>query len=99
MFRKVGFTKMKIQSNYELISIDEFDFMNEAYKEAVKAYKKGEVPIGAVIIKDNIVIAKAHNEREIKRDATLHAEMSCISKACKKLNTWRLNGCDMYVTL
>jgi tRNA(adenine34) deaminase len=90
---------MKIQSNYELISIDKIDFMNEAYKEAVEAYKKGEVPIGAVIIKDDIVIARAHNEREIKQDATLHAEISCIKKACKKLNTWRLNGCDMYVTL
>lgn len=74
-------------------------FMKEAYKEAVKAYKKGEVPIGAVIVKDGIIISRAHNERELKQDATLHAEMTCIRKACKKLNSWRLNDCDMYVTL
>ncbi|HHW32082.1 MAG TPA: nucleoside deaminase [Clostridiaceae bacterium] len=78
---------------------DEFYFMNEAYKEAIKAYKKGEVPIGAVIVKDGIIISRAHNEREIKHDATLHAEMTCIRKACKKLNSWRLNDCDIYTTL
>ncbi|NSW90164.1 MAG: nucleoside deaminase [Firmicutes bacterium] len=73
--------------------------MNEAYKEALKAYKKEEVPIGAIIVKDNNIIARAHNERELKNDATLHAEISAIKKACKKLGLWRLNDCDMYVTL
>lgn len=75
------------------------EFMKQAYKEALKAFKKGEVPIGAVIVKEGNVISRAHNERETKQDATLHAEMSCIRKACKKLGTWRLNDCDLYVTL
>lgn len=73
--------------------------MYKAYKEAVKAYEKNEVPIGAVIVKDGKIIARGHNERELKNDATLHAEISAIKKACKKLGTWRLNDCDMYVTL
>jgi tRNA(adenine34) deaminase len=74
-------------------------FMNKAYREAIKAYEKDEVPIGAVIVKDSKIIARAHNEREQKNDATLHAEISAIKKACKKIGTWRLNDCDMYVTL
>lgn len=74
-------------------------FMQEAYKEALKAYGKDEVPIGAVIVKDSKIIARAHNERESRNDATLHAEISAIKKACRKLGTWRLNDCDMYVTL
>ncbi|MCX7921343.1 MAG: tRNA adenosine(34) deaminase TadA [Clostridia bacterium] len=74
-------------------------FMNEALKEAKKAYKKDETPIGAVIVKDGNIIARAHNEKEQKIDATLHAEMTAIRKASKKLATWRLNECDMYVTL
>ena len=74
-------------------------FMEQAYKEALKAYKKNEVPIGAVIVKDGKIIARGHNERELKQDATLHAEITAIRKACKKLNSWRLNDCDIYVTL
>lgn len=74
-------------------------FMKEALKEANKAYKKEETPVGAVIVKDGIVIARGHNEKEMKNDPTLHAEISAIRKACKKLDTWRLNDCDMYVTL
>jgi tRNA(adenine34) deaminase len=73
--------------------------MNEALKEAKKAYKKGETPVGAVIVKDGAILSRAHNERETKQDATLHAEMSAIRKACKKIGSWRLNDCDMYVTL
>jgi tRNA(adenine34) deaminase len=74
-------------------------FMKEALKEARKAYKKDETPVGAVIVKDGVVIARAHNEKELKKDPTLHAEITAIRKACKKLGTWRLNDCDMYVTL
>lgn len=73
--------------------------MKEALKEARKAYKKDETPVGAVIVKDGVVIARAHNEKELKKDPTLHAEITAIRKACKKLGTWRLNDCDMYVTL
>ncbi|HHW47892.1 MAG TPA: nucleoside deaminase [Clostridiaceae bacterium] len=73
--------------------------MKEALKEAKKAYKKNETPIGAVIVKDGMIIARGHNEKELKMDATLHAEMTAIKKASKKLGSWRLNDCDIYVTL
>ena len=74
-------------------------FMNEALKEAYKSYKKGETPIGAVVVYNNKIIAKAHNLRETKNDSTLHAEVLAIKKACKKLGSWRLEECDIYVTL
>lgn len=74
-------------------------FMKEALKEAQKAYKKLEVPIGAVIVKDNKIIARGHNLKEEKQNALKHAESIVIEKACKKLNNWRLNDCEMYVTL
>ena len=73
--------------------------MKEALKEAKKAYLKDEVPVGAVIVKDDKIIAKAHNECEKKCDPTCHAELIAIKKALKKLNTSRLNGCQLYVTL
>ena len=75
------------------------DFMKIAIKEAKKAYRKAEVPIEAIIVKDGIVIAKAHNLRESSKQACAHAEILAIEKACKKLDAWRLEGCDMYVTL
>ncbi|TYQ14926.1 UNVERIFIED_CONTAM: tRNA(adenine34) deaminase [Acetivibrio alkalicellulosi] len=74
-------------------------FMTEALREAKKAYKKDECPIGAVIVKDGEIISRGHNEKELKNDPTNHAEIVAIKKACKKLGTWRLNECDMYVTL
>ena len=74
-------------------------FINEALKEAKKAYKKLEIPVGAVIVKDGEIIARAHNVKEEKNDATKHAEILAIQKASKKLETWRLNDCEMYVTL
>lgn len=74
-------------------------YMGEALKEAQKAYEKDETPIGAVIVHEGRIIARAHNEKEIKQDATLHAEMTAMKKASRKLGTWRLNECDMYVTL
>ena len=74
-------------------------FMALALLEAEKAAKKDEVPIGAVIVKGDKVIAKAHNLTERKRDATRHAEMIAIEKASKKLKSWRLSGCEMYVTV
>lgn len=74
-------------------------FMNEALKEAKKAYLKKEVPIGAVIVKDGKIIARAHNLRESKNISLAHAEILCINKACKKLNSWRLDGTQMYITL
>ncbi len=74
-------------------------FMKLAIKEAKKAYDKEEVPVGAVIVKDGKVIARAHNLKELKNDTTCHAEILAIQKASKKLNSWRLTNCQMYVTL
>ena len=74
-------------------------FMEEALKQAKKAYEKGEIPVGAVIVKDNKIIARAYNEKEEKKDTTKHAEIIAIQKASKKLNAWRLSDCEMYVTL
>lgn len=75
------------------------EYMEIALKEAQKAYKKGDVPVGAVIVKNGKVIAKAHNKKESKKVSTYHAEILAIEKACKKLKTWRLTECEMYVTL
>lgn len=74
-------------------------FMKEALKEAKKAYNKLEVPVGAVIVKDGQIIARAHNLKESKKDTTKHAEILAIQKASKKLGSWRLLDCEMYVTL
>lgn len=74
-------------------------FMKEALKEAQKAYNKLEVPVGCVIVKDDKIIARGHNLKEIKNDTTMHAELIAIRKASKKLESWRLNDCEMYVTL
>ena len=74
-------------------------FMQEALKEAKLAYDLNEVPVGCVIVKDNEIIARAHNIRETSQLSTAHAEMIAIEKACKKLKTWRLEDCDLYVTL
>jgi len=74
-------------------------FMNTALAEAKKAFELGETPIGAVIVKDGKIISRAHNRRETKKNALMHAEISAIDKACKKLGGWRLCGCDIYVTL
>lgn len=74
-------------------------FMKEALKEAKKAYLKNEVPIGCVIVYNDKVIARGHNERETKNSSLAHAEVIAIKKACKKLDSWRLEDCTMYITL
>ncbi len=73
--------------------------MQEALKEAKKAYEKLEVPVGAVIVKNGEIIARGHNLKETKTDTTKHAEIIAIQKASKKLKSWRLEDCEMYVTL
>ena len=73
--------------------------MKMAYNEAVKAFNKEEIPVGCVIVKGDLVIAKAHNLREINNLVSSHAEMLAITKANKKLSSWRLDDCDIYVTL
>ena len=75
------------------------EFMKKALEQAKKAYSKFEVPVGAVIVKDGKVIASAYNQKETKFDTTKHAEILAIQKASKKLKSWRLIDCEMYVTL
>jgi len=74
-------------------------FMKQALKEAQKAYDKEEIPVGAVIVKDGKIIARAHNQKETKNDTTKHAEILAIQKASQKLGAWRLEECEMYITL
>lgn len=74
-------------------------YMDIAIKEAKKALNKGEIPVGAVIVKDNIVIAKGHNTREGNQNALAHAEIDVINQACKVTENWRLEDCDIYITL
>lgn len=73
--------------------------MKEALKEASKAYKEDEIPVGCVIVKDGKIIARAHNRKVNKNNTLYHAELIAIDKASKKLDSWRLTGCEMYVTL
>jgi len=73
--------------------------MEEAIKEARKAYRKNEVPIGAVIVQDGKVISRGYNEVERRCNATAHAEILAIARAVKKTGGWRLNGCSLYVTV
>ena len=75
------------------------DFMQMAVEQARIAARRGEVPVGCVIVKDGKVIAKGYNQRERKRNCLWHAEIVALHRACRKLKSWRLNGCEMYVTL
>ena len=75
------------------------DYMEIALEEAKKAYSKGEVPVGAVIVKDGEIIARAHNLKETLKSAIAHAEILAIEEASKIIGDWRLNGAEMYVTL
>lgn len=79
--------------------MDKSFYMNEAIKEAYKAYEKGETPIGAVIVKDGEIIARAHNLTETLNDPTAHAEILAIREASEYLGGWRLINCDLYVTM
>lgn len=74
-------------------------YMELAVTMAKKAYNKGEVPVGCVIVHNGKVIAKSYNKRERLQNSLYHAEILAINKACKKLKSWRLDECDIYVTL
>ena len=78
---------------------DDEVFMREALKEAKKAYKKNEVPIGAVVVKNNKIIGRGHNLVERSGNAAAHAEIHAIAAAAKKAGGWRLNGCSLYATV
>lgn len=73
--------------------------MREALREAKRASALGEMPVGAVIVRDGEIISRAYNRRETKKNALYHAEITAIDRACKKLGGWRLPRCEMYVTL
>lgn len=75
------------------------DFMKFAKEEAILAMEKGEIPVGAVIVKSGFVIGKAHNLKETLNDSTAHAEILAIKEASRYIGNWRLNGAEMYVTL
>ncbi|WP_341280413.1 tRNA adenosine(34) deaminase TadA [Paenibacillus sp. FSL H8-0537] len=77
---------------------DEF-WMQQAIEEARKAERIGEVPIGAIVVKDREIIGRGYNLRETQHDPTAHAEMVAIRDACKELDAWRLLDCTLYVTL
>jgi len=74
-------------------------FMQEAIEEACQAADVGEVPVGAVVVRGGLVIARAHNAREIEQDPTAHAELVAMREAARMLRSWRLVGCTVYVTL
>ena len=79
--------------------MEKIDFMKLAIKEAEKAYKKMEIPIGVLIVKEGKIISRAYNLKETNTDTTEHAEIRAIKKASKKLKSWRLTDCEMYTTL
>ena len=74
-------------------------YMDMAIEEAKKAFEEDEVPVGCVIVKDNQILALTHNRKEQMNSATKHAEILAIEEASSKLNNWRLDGCDVYITL
>ena len=79
--------------------MDKFDYMREALRQADLAAREGEVPVGAVIVRDGEIIATGRNRREYGKNALYHAEIEAIDNACKALGGWRLPRCEMYVTL
>lgn len=75
------------------------EYMEIAYIESLKAYKKKEVPVGAIIVKNGKIIARGYNQKERKNQVTKHAELIAIEKASRKLKNWRLEDCELYTTL
>jgi len=79
--------------------MDHEAFMREALELAREAVQDGDVPVGCVIVRDGQIIGRGRNRREARFDATAHAELEAIRDACRRLGSWRLHGCAMYVTL
>ena len=90
---------MNILKRKKKVMNDKEYFMKEALKEAKNAYKKLEVPVGVVIVKDNEIIARGYNQKEMKNNPIKHAEIIAIKKACRKLKNWHLDECTLYTTL
>jgi tRNA(adenine34) deaminase len=82
-----------------IFSEDNYKFMFAALQEAEKAFEISEVPVGAVVVHENMIIGKGYNQTERLKDPTAHAEMIAITAASNHLSSWRLNKCDIYVTL
>jgi len=82
-----------------LFSEDSLKYMQSALKEALKAFEKDEIPVGAVVVHNNQVIGKGYNQVESLNDPTAHAEMIAITAAANHIGNWRLNECDIYITL
>src|SRR5881398_2914998 len=82
----------------QILSEGDTGFMREALRQARKAYKAEEVPIGAVVVREGRIIARAYNQVELLKDATAHAEMLAVTQAEAAVRDWRLNECDLYVT-
>ena len=78
---------------------DDVLFMKEAYQEAIKAFNEGEIPIGAVVVKDSAIIGRGHNRRSADSSPFAHAEMVAMAEAAKNIRSWRFDGCSLYVTL
>ena len=78
---------------------DDTRFMREALRSARRAPAHRDVPIGAVVVRDGLVVARARNRREVDHDPTAHAEVLALRRAARRLGTWRLDGCTLYVTL
>jgi tRNA(adenine34) deaminase len=79
--------------------MDDTFYMNEALKEAARAFENGEVPVGCVIVFQGNIIARAANERAARKNSLYHAEMIAIHKACEAVGDWRLEDCRLYVTI
>ena len=92
-------TKACSQSLFGLMSNEHEKWMREALAEAERGFELGEVPVGAVIVRDGSIIARGHNRREIDKDPTAHAEIVAIRKAAENTGDWRLTGATIYVTL
>lgn len=90
---------MHVVMENEIFEKKDIYFMRQALKEAQKACDIDEVPIGAVIVKDDKIIARGHNKCITLKDSTAHAEIVALRKACKKLNNYRLTDCSIYVTI
>ena len=73
--------------------------MRESLKQASKAFERGEMPVGVIIVHKDKIISRGYNKKELKKDSTMHAEIIAIRRACKKIGDWRLNECVMYVTM
>ena len=75
------------------------EYMRRAMELAAQAARQGDVPVGCVIVKDGVIVGEGRNRREENGDATAHAELEAIRDTCRRLGSWRLHGCTMYVTL